>query len=224
MKNKLLTTFALTAADASRKTQRALTLFLLILTISVSGFGQLIRWAGESVPSDGLRSNILHAPDNAYTTFSAPVTVRNFGSVMRYKNIHRLLGVSREVPARADVIAFEGNGGSGAGPFNGWESSVWTFSDGTNTRTVSYNELVGPASDPAVIATGTFENADYRTFFGMCTPNPSKISYLLFDLHSTSPAIDTESPNFSIYITNSIFGEGTPDPDAIGIFSACQAE
>lgn len=209
---------------------------LLIFIISGSAFTsappastQYIRWAGEANPSVSLRSNSLHAPDNTFTPLDPPILVSRFGSVMPYRNLHHLLGVSRDVLARADVIMFEGNGGGGAGPFTGWESAVFTFSDGTNTRTVSYNELVGPASDPTVIATGTFENVDYRNFFGMCTPNPNKISYLLIDLHSTSPAIDTASPLFQIFMTNGnrpdgSFGEGTPDPDAVGIFSSCPSE
>jgi hypothetical protein len=208
-------------------------LVILLMMISAAGTfasaqpTQYVRWAGEVNPS--YRSNLLHAPDNAYATLGETVTVGGFGSVMRYKSLHSLLGVSRSVLARADVIMFEGNGGSGAGPFNGWESVILTFGDGTNIRTVNYNELAGPASDATVIATGTFENADYRNFFGMCTPNPSKMSYILFDLHSTSPAINTESPLFQISLANGYrpdgsFGEGTPDPDAVGIFSACPME
>lgn len=195
--------------------------------LAQSASTQYIRWAGEANPSS--RSNILHVPDNTYTSPDPPITVSRFGSVMSYRRLHHLLGVSRDVLARADVIMFEANGGFGARPFNGWESVILTFNDGTNTRTVNYNELVGPASDPTVIATGTFENVDYRNFFGMCTPNPNKISYILFDLHSTSPALNTESPFFQISMANGYrpdgsFGEGTPDPDAIGIFSACPLE
>ncbi len=198
-------------------------------TLSERASTQAIRWAGEANPSASLRSNILHAPDNTFTPLDPPIAIGRFGSVMPYRNLQDLLGISRGVLARADVIMFEGNGGAGAGPFNGWESVVITFSDGTNTRTVSYNELTGPASDATVIATGTFDNADYRDFFGMCTPNPNKISYLLLDLHSTSPAIDTANPLFQIFMTNGnhpdgSFGEGTPDPDAVGIFASCPSE
>lgn len=214
------------------------TLLTLVLILMIAGSAftsapppstQYIRWAGEANPSASLRSNILHAPDNTSTPLDPPILVSRFGSVMPYRNLHALLGVSRGVLARADVIMFEGNGGGGAGPFNGWESVVITFSDGTNTRTVSYNELTGPASDATVIATGTFDNADYRDFFGMCTPNPNKISYLLLDLHSTSPAIDTANSLFQIFMTNGnrpdgSFGEGTPDPDAVGIFASCPSE
>jgi hypothetical protein len=214
---------------------KPLTILLIFLiagsafTLPPSTSAQYIRWAGEANPSASLRSNILHAPDNTYTPLDPPILVSRFGSVMPYRNLHHLLGVSRDDLARADVLMFEGNGGSGAGPFNGWESAVFTFSDGISSRTVNYNELTGPASDPTVIATGTIENADYRSFFGMCTPNPNKISYLLLDLHSTSPAIDAASPLFQIFMANGnrpdgSFGEGTPDPDAVGIFSSCPPE
>jgi hypothetical protein len=207
---------------------------VLLLTVNIFSFAQegtvqYIRWAGEANPSVSLRSNILHAPDNAFTSLDPSITVENFGTAMPYRRLNNLLGVSRNALARADVIMFEGNGGAGAGNFNGWESGIFTFSDGTNTRTINYNEIFGPASDPTVIATGTFENADYRDFFGMCTPNANKISYILLDLHTTRPSINKESPSFHIQLANGnrsdgSFGEGTPDPDAIGIFSSCPAE
>lgn len=197
-----------------------------------------VRWSGDVVP---FRPNILHAPDNRYLSLGPPVTVRDFGPGMRHPGLKRLLDVSRNEFARADVIAFEANGGHGAGVEQGWESSIWTFTDGTNSYVATFNELAGRGSDPAVVATGSVigpdgtifsGNAAYSSFFRMCCPDPLSpvISYILFDLHSVSPAIDTDSPSFTIkiesgFVPGGSFGEGTPDPDAIGILtrgsSAC---
>lgn len=210
---------------------------------SLLGGKSYIRWAGEANPSAGLRSNVLHAPDLSFTTFDPTITLGNFGNTMRYSNLEKLLGVSKEVLAKADVIAFEGNGCGGAGQFNGWESTTFAFSDGANSRTVIYNETKGPVSDSTILATGSIETATYGDFFGMCNlkkemtmcqakgweGKPTYVSYLLIDLDNGTPMINKESSSFSIQITNGYradgtFGEGTPDPDAIGIFSSCSAK
>jgi len=211
-----------------------------------------VRWATiVDNPVTG-RSNILHAPDNEITPVDPPLTITAFGPAMRYRDLGGLLSrVSPADLARADVIAFEGNGGSPAGIDNGWESSVWTFSDGVTTRVVTFNECLGAAgSDPRIITTGSIIGPSgniftgdiaYSSFFGMCSPNPNShvISYILFDLHSISPGIDVNSRSFSIRIENyhtgtlpasdskanvcgpGLSGGGTPDPDAVGIFSRC---
>lgn len=216
---------------------------ILILTIFTK-FGlawsvqaQGVQWAGEVDPIVSHRVNILHAPDHRYPPLGTPLTVRSFGPTMRYPGLRNLLGIPLKEFKRADIIAFEANGGSGAGLERGWESSIWTFTDGTNSYVVKFNELVGRASDPAVVATGSIRGADetifsggvaYSRFFGMCCPDSSAlvVSYILFDLDAVSPAVDVESPNFSITIANGFvpdgsFGEGTPDPDSIGILTQC---
>jgi hypothetical protein len=164
-----------------------------------------------------------------------PLTITQFGTPMRHPDFAGLLtAVPAADLARSDVIAFEmQNCCSAAGIDFGWESSVWTFSDGVNTRTVYFNECLGAAgSDPRVVATGSIRCSAYRSFFGMCSdPFDPLVSYILFDLHSISPAIDISSPYFSIGIENYRIGsndckpgdtgEGTPDPDAVGIFTTC---
>ena len=208
--------------------------FILLVVL---GFGasasqaQIIRWAGSV---DICRPNALHAPDNKFTA-GLPITVSDFGFGMRYTGLARLLGISPRDLARAEVIAFEGNGGHGAGPENGWESSIWTFSDGVNTYVARFNEVTGRRSDPSVIATGSIGGSNflqgetlYSRFFGVCNePTNKVVSYILFDLSSTRPPIDVTSPRFSIKLENGFtsdgsFGEGSPDLDAVGIFSACR--
>lgn len=203
----------------------------ILLCLASSANAQVIRWAGNV---DVARPQALHAPDNQITPVDPPIRLNNFATRMRYFGVASLLGVPEEMLAQAEVIAFEGNGGHGAGVDYGWESSIWTFSDGIRTATVPFNELVGayrwyrPASHPAVMATGSLSSAAYSAFFGMCSPELDShiVSYILFDLDALSPSIDTASPNFSIRIANGYqpdgsFGEGTPDPDAIGLFSNC---
>jgi hypothetical protein len=198
-----------------------------------------IRWAGRVNPS--ARSQILGAPDGNFTV--PPLTVSNFGKAIQYPGLAKLLGISDSELARADVIAFEDNGGSGAGPQGGWESSVWTFSDGRNTYRVHFNETtpVGQMSDPSVVANGFIRGTDgsplashaaYVNFFRIpARPVANVISYILFDLHSLRRPIDTSSPRFNITVKNgpipepglddpkAQYGEGTPDPDSIGIFA-----
>ena len=234
------------------------TLFVALIALSIitiAGLGhpsasappRSVRWAANVDPSASGRLNIIQAPDNRATPLAPPLTITEFGPAMRYRNFGSLLSdVLVADLARADVIAFELNGGGTAGIDAGWESSVWTFSDGVNTRTVTFNECLGAAgSDPRIVATGSITgaggsiftgNAAYSAFFGLCstdTNNPV-VSYILFDLHSLSPAIDINSPSFSIRIENyhtgapgdpacgpGLSGEGSPDPDALGIFSTC---
>ena len=199
---------------------------VLLGLFAASADAQVVRWAGEV---DVERPGVLHAPDAAVSPVDPPLTLSRFGSGFRYAGLAQLLGVSPHVLANADVIAFEGNGGHGAGVNNGWESSVWTFSDPTHTYVARYREtqpVGGPGNDPAVVATGSITAAAYRAFFGMCPPTSGDpdavISFILFNLRSVRPGLDTHHPSFSIRIENfTTDGEGTPDPDAVGILSTC---
>lgn len=212
-------------------------MLLNLLALATSVQAQGIRWAGDVDPPTSLRVNILHAPDNRYPPLVTPLTIRRFGPTMNYPGLSILLGIPLKELEKADIIAFEANGGSGAGLERGWESSLWTFTDGTNRYVVKFNELVGRASDPAVLATGSIRGVGgsilrggmaYSKFFGMCCPDPRGlvVSYILFDLDAVTPAVDVRNPTFSITIANGFvpdgsFGEGTPDPDAIGIVTKC---
>jgi hypothetical protein len=210
-----------------------------ILCLAASAQAQDIRWAGVVNPSASERENILHAPDNRITAVDPPLTISGFlpgfrgpldtaaniyPSTMHYSGLARLLGVSESLLARADVIAFEGNGGG----YGTWESSEWTFTDGVNTRRVSYDYRIGPfprpGSDPTVIATGDIDNTAYSAFFGLCVASRdgAKMSYILFDLHSTAPVIDVRRQAFTITLANG--RDGSPDPDAIGVFGSCRAK
>ena len=116
------------------------------------------------------------------------------------------------------MIGFEFNGGSPA-PSGGWESSRWRFTDGVHSLTVDFSELVGASVPAAVVGNGSLSAAAYNLFFSVQTPRSDTVmSYLLFDLPDT---IDLDSPTFAITVASGqsvgLPGEGTPDPDAIGI-------
>lgn len=210
---------------------------MALFAVPALAVAQVIRWAGNV---DVGRYAILHAPDNRWTALDPPVTVSDFGPPMVYTGLAALLGVSEADLARADVIAFELNGGSPPnGPGGGWESSTWTFTDGTSSHTVKFSQLdppssYGPPSYPAVVANGSIVGRDgsyqtggeaYSRFFGMCCAADKVISYILFDLDThLSPAIDVRSPSFSVRIQSRPAPpeeEGTPEPDAVGVFSSC---
>lgn len=131
--------------------------------------------------------------------------------------------VTAEMLARTDVIAFEVNGESAPGA-GGWESSRWIFSDGANTPiSVDWDERTTPdAYSVKVVANGSTDSTRYAALFGFTFPPEPKItvvSYILFDL---PPTIDITSPNFTITVSawaDGQHGEGTPDPDAIGILA-----
>jgi hypothetical protein len=73
---------------------------------------------------------------------------------------------------------------------------------------------------PEVVANGSITGGAYISFFGIPLSPASLdkvISYIIFDL---PPTLDISSPNFKISVSGwngTGRGEGTPDPDAIGI-------
>ena len=135
--------------------------------------------------------------------------------------------VTAEMLARTNVIAFEVNG-EGAPGAGGWESCQWVFNDGVNPPiAVDWDEGTTPAAYPAqVVANGSTDSAAYAAFFDFTFPAEPKtlvVSYILFDL---PPTIDITSPHFTITVSawaDGQHGEGTPDPDAIGIL-ACTGQ
>jgi hypothetical protein len=205
----------------------------------------VILWA-ESVASfsGGGNPNLaLGEPDaNVYgLSLGKSATLANFRGRF-YRGLSELLStviagdpVKPPVLETADVIAFEGNGGSPAYS-GGWESCDWHFEDGNNTLTVKWDEakVLPNPRDPHVVANGSITVAAYGAFFGL----PSKafshwggssleelvVSFLLFRLR---PEIDTASPSFRITIIGvppePYIRESSPEPDAIGIL-ACHHE
>ena len=210
----------------------------------------VILWADKIDKFDGggHPEQMLGAPDANLYGLSAGMsaTLTEFRHRI-YSGLSGLLGtvtsgdrVTPAMLASADVIAFEGNGQSPA-VSGGWESCDWSFSDGVNPPlSVAWDEAVGAARDPHILANGSITGAAYSAFFGFpplnfqswgiqpkdIKPEELVVSFLLFRLR---PDIDTASSSFQIKISASSLPpqlgvrECTPDPDAIGIV-ACHRE
>lgn len=198
----------------------------------------IILWPQTIYDSEGSSpDNALGQPNGKAMGLDANefVTVKNFQGGF-YADLLPLLNgakggdvVTPDILARTDVIAFELNGGHAASN-RGWESSRWVFNNGvTLPVAVDWDERTGtgvagaPALYPAeVIANGSTDSSNYASFFGIDWPSElgeQIISYILFDL---PPTIDITSPNFTITVSawaDGQHGEGTPDPDAIGILA-----
>jgi len=173
----------------------------------------VIRW-----PQAASRVELAGPPDNRFVTVSPDqeAWATQFGCGTPYANLAALLGVPLATLASADVIAFEGNGGS-PGESGGWESSKWLFSDGVNSLTVVRDAVSGTSSPAGVLlADASISAADYERFFGLAPIGETVVSFMLFDL---PPGIDVSSPAFKLIVKGYPAGEGTPDPDTIGIFS-----
>ena len=157
------------------------------------------------------------------------VTVKNFQGGF-YPDLLPLLNaakggdvVTAEMLARTNVIAFEVNGESAPGA-GGWESSRWVFNDGTNLPlSVDWDERTTPAAYlAAVVANGSTDSARYAEFFGFTFPSEPKITVVSYILFGLPPTIDITSPHFTITVSawaDGQHGEGTPDPEAIGILA-----
>jgi hypothetical protein len=190
----------------------------LVLSASSSAWAQAvhpIRWAGASDSGP----EVVGAPDEASLGLSAgaDVTVAKFDCGTLYAGLAAFLGVPAGTVAAADVIAFEGNGGH-PGESGGWESSKWTFTDGVRSTGVVLDAVAGTSSPPGiVIANGSVTGDAYRSYFGIPTSSGQTVfSFLLFDL---PPGIDVDRPGFRATVAAYPSGEGTPDPDAIGVLA-----
>jgi hypothetical protein len=187
----------------------------------------VILWATQELKSNAGHPQLaLGAPDAqaASVTEKQFITVSTFSEGRIYSDLVSLLNgskggdaVTAPTLARAKVIAFEMNGGHPA-PSGGWESCQWTFDDGSNSVSVDWDERVGEPRPAQVVANGSTDGASYAAFFGIAPNPPSSdvVSYILFDLPE---AIDFASLQLKITVKwwDGTHGEGTPDPDAIGI-------
>ena len=177
-----------------------------------------IRWAGK----DTVAGRVVGPPDLAAVPVSPEfgVTAADFRCGTSYANLAELLGVGADVLAQADVIAFELNGGS-PGENGGWESADWLFRDGVHSFHVVW-DAVANRSDPvgSVLANGSLSAARYRAYFGIAGTTHDEV--ISFQLLRVPPQINRESGRFRIRVAGFASGEGTPDPDAIGVFArAC---
>ncbi len=211
--------------NASLNRVASATFALVLSAAGASAQSVAIDWAGSS--SAAGTASILNAPDGAVVTLgTGGTTLAAFGGQTSHSlgGLAALLGINASLLGPNQVIGFEYNGG-GAPAGGAWESSVWTFNDGSNTRTAMFDELTGlldPGSSPDVllVASGTFASSGaggYSAFFGFAPSLPdSRVSFVIFQLLTS---IDATNPAFNIHVAGaSIAGhQGTPDPDAIGV-------
>jgi len=206
-------------ADTLKVVARAMA-FACTLGAAQAG-AEVISWAGQVDPNTGFYPRATGAPDATSVIGRGPFTAKQFDVRRTYTGLAGFLGVPASLLERADVIAWEGNGGAPA-PSGGWESARFLFTDGTDSVTVDWVETVGAPVPAAVLKTGTVTFANFTSFFGIApgTGEPGLYSYLLFDL---PPEIDTASPGFAATLTLGVFaglaGEGSPDTESIGVFS-----
>lgn len=197
---------------------------LAALTASSAAETTPINWAGSINPGS---PNALGAPDGIITPIGDAVQRKldAFLSTptLSYVNLSILLGVSPTLLAQADVIAFEGNGGAAPAPNFGWESTRFTLGDGANLFVIDHDETLTSLA-PGVLATGQISFANYSAFFPAAAGGADAIySFILLDAPTN---INVASPLFSVDIKNGAniaplmgHGEGTPDPDAIGVIN-----
>jgi hypothetical protein len=189
----------------------------------------VILWATQVLESNVSNPQFaLGAPDAQAVGLNPKqfITVSTFSEGRIYSDLLSLLNgkagdaVTAPTLARAKVIAFELNGYSPA-PSGGWESCQWVFDDGSNSVSVGWDERVGAPRPAEVVANGSTDKANYAAFFGIAQNSPllekqDVISYILFDIPE---GIDFASPQLKITVKwwEGTHGEGTPDPEAIGI-------
>jgi hypothetical protein len=190
----------------------------LVLSPSSPAWAQAvhpIRWAGASDSGP----EVIGAPDEASVGLpaGADVTVAKFDCGTLYAGLAAFLGVPAATVAAADVIAFEGNGGH-PGESGGWESSKWSFTDGIRSAGVVLDAVAGTSTPPGIVlANGSVTGDAYRSYFGIPTSSGQTVfSFMLFDLPA---AVDVDRPSFRVTVAAYPSGEGTPDPDAIGVLA-----
>lgn len=202
-----------------RRLRQAATLALLAATAGLAQAAD-VRWAAfGALDSGALAPGIIGAPDG--TTVGDPWRAAKFTERTSYATLAGKMGLSESQLASYQVLAWENNGGSPAAS-GGWESAKWTFDDLTTAVTSTFNELTGAGDNPAVLfKTGSITGAQYNSVFGTHVPDAEVWSWLLVRLPS---GVHADSPSFNVKflpVGGGVgLGEGTPDPDAIGVLAA----
>jgi hypothetical protein len=176
-----------------------------------------IRWPGKDT-AGGL---VVGPPDmrSAGVSPSSGVTALDFRCATQYANLAALLHVAPDVLARADVIAFELNGGS-PGENGGWESADWLFSDGVTSYHVAWDAVANRAAPAeALLANGSLTDTSYRAYFGIADGGPAPSPVVSYQLLRLPAALRTDSTAFRVTVSGYASGEGTPDPEAIGVLT-----
>jgi hypothetical protein len=174
-------------------------------------------WSRTMKPLDGKpRASILQRPPGQR---AVTVTGENllkfdlFRKLVRYSTaeLASLLGVPEEVLKRADFVAVDDNGiDSGGG---GFESSRWSFSDGTHKKTIAHQFTAIPGG--AVLANVAREDAGslYNRLFGTSLAPGTDLGILLFDLASIG--IDAATPLLTVTVAGGGEDCGSECPEVL---------
>ncbi len=186
---------------------------------AASAAAQTVTWPTEIAAHFTASPHaVLGAPDGVSTALSDYhyIWVRNFSNDVSYGGgLETAMGLAPGELANWDVIAFEDNGGSAASG-GGWESSIWFFTDQRNAAAGAFNEATGAANGSGggvAFRTGSLSGAIYNSLFGSSSSS-AVVSWILVN---APDEIDTHSPTFSVWVSGALLGEGSPDPDAIGL-------
>ena len=157
-------------------------------------------------------SLLLGAPSTNYAVFTSATaaTYGNYHSSITYNTSEFLsfLGVSQGIIDKTDFIAFDANNGG-----SGFEDSIWTFDDGSNSLTHIHNYLDLP-NGPVVANIGLFDVGDiYNSLFGTSFSSTTDIGVILFDLSDFG--IDTSASNFQVTLQGGGTSCGTECPDVM---------
>lgn len=154
---------------------------------------------------DGVIANILNVNSHVtMSSFSGPA------SSYYFHGLSTLLQVDEATLARANFIVFEYNGS----PNTNFESSMWTFGNGSETVNVEHN-FNKPSLSTHLIAHGKISPNKYNTFFNVKSKKTTgTYPFLLFKIPDTL----AHDPSLTIQLqTGEAINVGTPDPDAIGL-------
>ena len=183
-----------------------------------------IGWSSDLVQAVGPDPlSVVGTPDARCTGVSdyAYTWVRRFPTFRTYDAalLAGFLGATTTDITMADVLAFECNGNHPAAG-GGWESSTWFFNDLKRSYAETFDENLAHGTilsgRRAVFKTGTVTGAAFNRFFGVTGGNPA-MSWMLIRLPADIDTQPLDPVRFSIRVSGALRGEGSPDPDAIGV-------
>ena len=192
----------------------------LLPHIGTVGAATTVGWADFGANDAGVfDSKIVGAPDGLLSV--NPWNAAKFDNLVSYPALAATMGLSEADLGTYDVLAWEANGGSPAAS-GGWESARWDFSAAGASVSTVFNELTGTGSTPGVdFKTGSITAAQYASLFGASRANSTVWSWLLVRLPG---AVNADDASFLVHFAGVGggvgLGEGTPDPDAIGVIHA----
>lgn len=193
----------------------------LCLAAPGSASAIVVNWASSGALTDGGgAAGIVGSPDASIQGSSAWRASR-FNDPVHYVSLAQTLGLSEARLAGYDLLAWEANGGSPAAS-GGWESSAWVFSANGASVAAEFNEVTGAGNAPGTLfLTGSITGAQYNALFATSAPPAEVWSWLLI---KAPASIDAHAPDFAVDFAaiggRPGWGEGTPDPDAIGVLAS----